>query len=148
MATDAKDALEDARAEKQKDDDKKIIVDATTPVTPLSSALPPPTPLDIFETCGDVVKLEPKDCKDKFVPGKVYVFVRFRAPETQTLTLKWFDTKDKEFAKRELKVKKNLNGYRTYTWKNIRRPGKYNVRLYDPDQEDIGRHDFTIAKKN
>lgn len=121
MATDAKDALEDARAEKQKDDDKKIIVDATTPVTPLSSALPPPAPLDIFETCGDVV---------------------------QPLMLKWFDTKDKEFAKRELKVKKNLNAYRTYTWKNIRRPGKYNVRLYDPDQEEIGRHDFTIAKKN
>ena len=121
VATDAKDALEDARAKKQKDDDKKIIVDATTPVTPLSSALPPPAPLDIFETCGDVV---------------------------QPLMLKWFDTKDKEFAKRELKVKKNLNGYRTYTWKNIRRPGKYNVRLYDPDQEEIGRHDFTIAKKN
>jgi hypothetical protein len=100
--------------------------------------------LDRFVTCGDVVKLEPKDCKDKFVPGKVYVFVRVRAPETQTLTLKWFDTNDKEFSKRELTVKKNLNGFRSYTWKNIRRPGDYNVRLYDPDQQQIGRHDFTI----
>ena len=145
MATDAKDALEDARAEKQKDDDKESGGSAE----PLQSPAPPPTtPLAIFETCGDVVKLEPKDCKDKFLPGKVFVFVRVRAPEPQTLMLKWFDTKDKEFAKRELKVKKNLNGYRTYTWKNIRRPGKYNVRLYDPDQEEIGRHDFTIAKKN
>ena len=146
VATKAKDALEDARAEKQKDDDKESGGSAEEPLQ--SPAVPPPTPLDIFKTCGDVVKLEPKDCKNKFVPGKVYIFVRVRAPEPQILTLKWFDTKDKELAKRELKVKKNLNGYRTYTWKNIRRPGKYNVRLYDPDQEEIGRHDFTIAKKN
>ena len=127
------DALEVARAEKQKDDDKEIIVDSTTIAS-----------LDRFVTCGDVVKLEPKDCKDKFVPGKVYVFVRVRAPETQTWTLKWFDTNDKEFAERKLTVKKNLNGFRSYTWKNIRQPGDYNVRLYDPGQKQIRRHDFKI----
>jgi hypothetical protein len=95
-----------------------------------------------------VVELVPKDCEGSFEPGKIYAFVRIRAPEPQTLTLKWFDTNDKVFKKREIEVKESSEGYRTYTWKNIRRPGKYNVRLYDPDQEEIGRHDFTIAKKN
>jgi hypothetical protein len=50
VTTDAKDALEDARAEKQKDDDKKIIVDSTATITPPSS--PPKATasfsLDIF----------------------------------------------------------------------------------------------------
>lgn len=127
------DALEVVRAEKQKDDTKKIIMDPSTIAS-----------LDRFVTCGDVVKLEPKDCKDKFVPGKVYVFVRIHAPETQIWTLKWFDTNDKELAERKLTVKKNLNGYRSYTWKYIQQPGEYNVRLYDPDQKQIRRHEFRI----
>ena len=128
------DASEVVHAAKQADDDRDVVPDSSTIAS-----------VDEFFTCSDVVELEPKACKDTFLPGKVYVFARIRAPETQTLTLKWFDMNDEAFAQRELKIKKNLqNGFRTYTWKNIWQPGSYHVRLYDQGQQQIGREDFTI----
>ncbi len=92
-----------------KDVDKESIAESTATITPTTAT----SPLEIFKACGGVVELVPKDCEGSFEPGKIYAFVRIRAPEPQTLTLKWFDTNNKVFKKREIEVKESSEGYRT-----------------------------------
>ncbi|MGI9293748.1 MAG: hypothetical protein ACR2PS_07170 [Pseudomonadales bacterium] len=100
-----------------------------------------------FVTCTEVARLEPRGISKEFAPGRVYVFARVYAPKEESLTLKWYDGDGKELWERQLKVHKNLaTGFRTYAWKTLSKAGPYEVVLFDSDQVELGRRQFTVSE--
>ena len=98
-----------------------------------------------FLTCTNVKSLECVGDTDKFSGGRVYVFARVHAPQSATLTLRWFRQDGTELRTGQLKVKQNTGkGFRTFTWKSVTEPGAYVVRLYNERDILIGARRFSV----
>ena len=81
----------------------------------------------------------------EFETGRIWVWAKINAPRDEVVKLKWIDRESKEIlAERDLSIKKNSAGFRTYSWKNIKKPGKYEVQLHNSFNQTIGRQEFAV----
>lgn len=100
---------------------------------------------DGFVVCKDVDKLQPIQCSSELDPGRVYAFARIVTPyEQETITLQWFrDDVEIPELRKELEVKKNSSGFRTYSW-NTFDSGSYAVSLSDQSGEELRKISFDV----
>ena len=99
-----------------------------------------------FITCRNVKNLNPVHPSKQF-DKKVYVWARVNAPGTENLKLQWVDPASNKVLKTvyPVEVRENLGkGFRTHYWKNFYEPGIYEVRLFNSQEQLIGRREFQI----
>ncbi|KAA3619990.1 MAG: hypothetical protein DWQ05_04495 [Calditrichaeota bacterium] len=98
-----------------------------------------------FVTCRDVDNMQPVEPTDSFEKGQVWVWARVNAPRNEVLKLQWLNTSTKEIlGEKDVSIQKNINGYRTYSWKNFRETGNYEVRLLNSYNQPIGIQQFAV----
>ncbi len=96
-----------------------------------------------FVTCKRVSALTPKECGNQFSTGKVYLFTRVATPRNEMLKLVWYK-EQQEFGTRQLAVRQNANGYRTFAWKRFSDSGNYRVALFNQKKVLIAERKFVI----
>ena len=100
---------------------------------------------DGFVVCKDVDKLQPLQCGTELEPGRVYAFARIVTPhDEETVQLQWFkDDREIPELRKELEIKKNSSGFRTYSW-NTFDTGSYSVSLLDESGEELRKISFEV----
>lgn len=104
-------------------------------------------PEENFITCRNVKNLNPVHPSKQF-NDIVYVWARVNAPEAESLRWQFVDLARNKVVhtKYPVKVKKNLgDGYRTHYWKTFK-PGIYEVRLFNSQDQLIGRREFQVGQ--
>ena len=99
-----------------------------------------------FVTCEDVQDWQAVNIKRRFAPGKVALLAKVAAPRAEKLWISWQTRGGQVIKKYSLRVQRGgPAGKRIYVWKRIDKPGPYEVRLYNQDQQLIGRREFTVV---
>lgn len=91
--------------------------------------------------------LNPVDRRDRFNSGTVWVWARIHAPKDETLKLEWIESKSNKVLKRvNVKVRRNVaTGFRIYYSKTFSGAGDYEVRLFNRENQLIGRQRFIVS---
>ncbi|MCA9731704.1 MAG: DUF2914 domain-containing protein [Deferribacteres bacterium] len=103
---------------------------------------------DDFLTCRKVDKNsnQPIGATSTFDQKDVWVWAKLNVPQNENLTMQWLDNNGELIKEiKPIKVKKS-NGYRTHYWKNFDKPGKYEVRLLNSQDDLIARQEFEVTE--
>jgi hypothetical protein len=94
--------------------------------------------------CKKIVNGNCAASTDHFTSEKVSVWAKLKSPGSETVRFEWFDTATQQsFYSRPINITKST-GYRIHNSKNISESGQYEVRLYNGDDELIGRTEFKV----
>jgi len=101
-----------------------------------------------FFTTPDVTDLTPDEEVHIFHIGqRVYAYAAIHAPKKETVRITWFDSNNSEIPPSAyLDVLENTGpvGYRVFTYRTFRAPGKYKVKLSNSVGSVIGVVDFEV----
>jgi len=107
-------------------------------------------PDDRFYTTSGVSDLTPEEAVRSFRTGqKVYAYAAIHAPRQETVRITWYDSIHNEIppsAYLDVDVNTGSVGYRVFTYRTFRNPGKYQVRLLNSVGKVIGQGRFEVYK--
>jgi len=101
-----------------------------------------------FFTTTDVEELVPESPSERFKVGqRVYAYAELRAPNNETVHISWYDAGGEIILPSSyLDVKTNTSavGYRIYTYRIFRDPGRYSVAVFNSPGGKLAEQAFTV----